>query len=86
MLNVLLAYRCPDEGLDDPRLATLPAGLPWLAASARAAGASVTLANFSRLSWKDVERFLEDAAPDLFAVSAFSTNRRPSARLVRLAR
>jgi hypothetical protein len=86
MLNVLLAYRCPDEGLDDPRLATLPAGLPWLAASARAAGARVTLANFSRLSWRDVERFLTEAAPDVLAVSTFSANRRPSARLVRLGR
>jgi len=86
MLNVLLAYRCPDEGLDDPRFATLPAGLLWLAASARAAGASVTVANFSRLPWKDVERYLSEAAPDLFAVSAFSANRRPSARLVRLAK
>ena len=86
MLKVLLAYRCPDEGFDDPRFAALPSGLPWLAASARESGAETTVANFSRLSWKDVERFVGELKPDLVGVSAWPANKKESGRLLRVCR
>src|SRR5688572_4667405 len=85
-MKVLLAFRCADEVADDPEAAALPAGLPWVAASLRAAGHVPVLVNFSRLGWKDVERYLRDAQPAVAGISCHTANRAACFRLARLVR
>src|SRR5688572_4017349 len=85
-MKVLLAYRCHDEGVDDEVAETLPPGLPWACAALRAAGHDATVANFSRLGWKDVERHLREVSPDVFGACCLTANRKTAVRLIRLAR
>lgn len=85
-MKVLLAYRAPDDVADDPSAAALPAGLAWLAERVRADGHAPVLANFSRLPWKQVERYLVDAAPALVGISCLTFNRHSAVRLARVAR
>ena len=81
-MRVLLAHRCHDEGLDDEAAVALPPGLPWLASSLKAVGHDATIANLSRLSWKDVERYLAEHAPEVVGLTCFTANRKSVSRLV----
>lgn len=85
-MKVILAHRCAEEAADRIDALTVPAGLRWMAASLRAAGHQALVANFSRLGWKDVERYLAGASPDLVGVSCLTSNRATAARLARVAR
>ena len=85
-MKVILAYRCAEEAADRMDALTVPAGLRWMAASLRAAGHQAFVANFSRLGWKDIERYLAGASPDLVGVTCLTSNRATAARLARVAR
>jgi hypothetical protein len=85
-VRVLLAYRCHDDGAADAEAQALPPGLLWMAAALRSGGHDAVVVNFSRLSWKDVERYLETARADAVAASLFTPNRRVTQRILRLAR
>jgi len=85
-MKVLLAWRAPDDDPDVAAPRVLPAGLPWLAASLRTAGHDATVVNFSRLSWKAVQKFLVEQAPDVVGVSCLTSNRGVALRLCRLVR
>lgn len=84
-MRVLLAYRSHEDGAE-PEGLTLPAGLVLQDADLRESGYRPSLANFSRLGWRDVQRYLDEQAPDVIAVSMMTPNRRVAARLIRLAR
>lgn len=85
-MKVLLAYRAPDDVADDPEAAALPSGLPLLAARVREDGHAPLIANFSRLPWKQVERYLASASPEVVGISCFTFNRHAAVRLARIAR
>lgn len=86
MLKVLLAYRCSDEGLDNPFERVLPVGVGYLNAHLRAQGRDCVLANLSGMSDARVAAILAREKPGLVGISCFTFNRRASLALVRRVR
>ncbi len=86
MLKVLLAYRCSDEGKDNPFERVLPVGVGYIHAYLRSRGVPAVVANFSAMGPAKVRRILLAEKPGIVGISCFTFNRRASLALARLVR
>jgi radical SAM superfamily enzyme YgiQ (UPF0313 family) len=85
-MEILLAYKANFGAASDPFTSLLPIGLGYINASLRTMGFRSKVANFSRFSWREIERCLDDQPPAILGISQFTHNRFDSLKLARLAK
>ena len=84
--RILVAYKAAAGRSEDPYLGLLPIGLGYLHAVLRRDGFDSRLANFSNLSWGEVETVLRRERPALLVLSQFTHNRFVCLKLAELAK
>lgn len=85
-LKILLLYRSGRPGAGDYFARMMPVGLGWINATLRKAGFDCSLANLSRLTWKETAALLRRERPDLVGITLYTFNRHAGLRLATLAR
>src|SRR5262245_26005033 len=83
VLKVLLAYRCSDEGRENPFERVLPVGVGYINAYLREKGIPTVLANVSAMGESEVRAILAAESPDIVGISCFTFNRAASIDLAR---
>ncbi|WP_243373009.1 radical SAM protein [Geotalea sp. SG265] len=86
MTQILLAYKSNLAGANDPYTSLLPVGLGYLHAVLKVRGYDATIANFSRLSWKETEATVTRLRPKVLGISQFTHNRFEALKLAALAK